>query len=190
MEPAPLPPHERHWRHPSELAPTSADLGDSGGSRAVVIATSTTALLLAAVLVVAFAPSRSSAPIAVSATTLPSATVQLQSATSQVTVGGGRNEEQHVITFRHMTRPESEVALVGAPNAISAAPVGDADDFALASDVPHDSDRVVVLTNSFAYDLRWGDIVDITAPDGSIVMTRNGRLVATWVNGDLRLLVN
>ncbi|WP_148288589.1 hypothetical protein [Ilumatobacter nonamiensis] len=190
MEPAPLPPHERHWRHPSELAPTALDVESGGGSRALIVATGTTALLLVAVLAIALAPSRTSAPIAVSATTLPSATIQLRSASTQVTVDAPVAVEQNVLTFRNMMRPDRGVALAGAPNAVSAAPVGDADDFALARGVPAATDRVIVLTTSFAYDLKWGDIDHITAPDASIVMTRDGQLVATFVSGELRLLVN
>lgn len=190
MEPAPLPPHERHWRHPSELAPTAADVDDVSNSRALVIATGTTALLLAAVLIVALSPSRSAAPIAVSATTLPPATIQLQSAPATIAATLSRDEDQMVLTIHNMTRPGLGVALAGAPNAVSAAPVGDADDFALAGGLPEARDRVIVLTTSHAYHLFWSDLEAVSAPDGSIVMTHDGRLVATFVRGDLRLLVD
>lgn len=189
MEPAPLPPHERRWRHPSELAPTALEVEAGGGARALVIATGTTALLLAAVLAIALAPSRTSAPIAVSASTLPPATIQLRSTPTQPAVAP-LIAEQSVLTLRNMMLPDHGVALAGAPNAISAAPVGDADDFALARGVPTATDRVIILTTSYAYDVRWGDIDRITAPDASIVMTRDGRLVATFVSGELRLLVD
>jgi hypothetical protein len=185
--PAPIPPHERHWRHPSELAPTAADVETPSNGRALVLATGTTALLLAAVMFVALTPSRSSAPTAVSATTLPSATIELQSGASQA---GQANARDQVRTNRRSILSENGVALVGAPNAVSAAPVGDADDFAVAGDVPDDAERVLVLTASHAYDVSWGDIHDIAAPDGSIVMTRDGWLLATFVSGELRLLVN
>lgn len=187
MGPAPLPPHERHWRHPSELAPTAADVESPPNGRALVLATGTTALLLAAVLFVALAPPRSSAPTAVSATTLPSATIELQAGASQSDQSPARDQ---VRPNRSSVLSENGVALVGAPNAVSAAPIGDADDFAVASDVPDHDERVIVLTTSHAYDVSWGDIDDIAAPDGSIVMTRDGRLLATFVSGDLRLLVN
>jgi hypothetical protein len=187
--PAPIPPHERQWRHPSELAPTAADIDTPTNARALILATGTTALLLAAVLVVAISPSRSAAPSAVSATTLPAATIELQRAAAEV--------EREVAGTQEAIRPqrntilsENGLALVGAPNAVSAAPVGDADDFAIAGDIPAGTERVIVLTASHAYDLRWGDIGDIAAPNGSIVMTRDGSLLAMFVSGELRLLVD
>ena len=69
-------------------------------------------------------------------------------------------------------------------------PSATADDFAIAGAVPAASERVIVLTSSHAYDLRWGDIEDIAAPNGSIVMTRDGSLLAMFVSGELRLLVD
>jgi hypothetical protein len=184
--PAPIPPHERHWRHPSELAATADDVEFGSSRRAIVLATGTTALLLAAVLVVALAPTRSSAPSAVSATTLPAATIELASRPTLPEPA----DQGVVLTFRSMVLRDHSVALVGAPNAISAAPVGDTDDLALAGRVPNDDERVLVLTRSHAYDLAWHRIDDIAAPDGSIVMTRDGDLVATFVSGELRLLVD
>jgi hypothetical protein len=85
---------------------------------------------------------------------------------------------------------ENGLAMVGAPNAVSAAPVGKAEDFAIAGTLPDDSERVIVLTSSHAYDLRWGDIGDIAAPNGAIVMTRDGSLLAMFVSDELRLLVD
>ena len=85
---------------------------------------------------------------------------------------------------------EQGLVMVGAPNEVSAAPVGRAEDFALAGGLPGDDERVIVLTSSHAYDLRWGEIDDIAAPNGAIVMTRDGSLLAMYVSGELRLLVD
>jgi hypothetical protein len=188
VDPAPLPPHERQWRHPSELAPTAAVIDTPTNGRALILATGTSALLLVAVLVVALAPPRSSAPSAVSATTLPSATIELRTVGQ---VGQSPSTEQQIVrTQRSTMLGKNGLALVGAPNAVSAAPVGDAADFALAVGIPDDSEQVIVITTSHAYDLPWGDIDDIAAPNGSIVMTRDGSLLATFVSGELRLLVD
>jgi hypothetical protein len=154
----------------------------------VILATGTTALLLAAVLVVALAPPRSAAPNAVSATTLPAATIELQRPAGDVDRGAASDQET-LRPQRSTILSENGLALVGAPNAVSAAPVGDADDFAIAGSIPADTERVSVLTASHAYHLRWGDIGDIEAPNGSIVMTRDGSLLAMFVSGELRLLV-
>lgn len=188
VSPAPLPPHERNWRHPSELAPTTAEIETPSNARALILATGTTALLLAAVLVVAVSPPRSSAPNAVSATTLPSATLELQRGVGNAEQNSTR--EQQIVRTQHSSLTgENGVALVGAPNAVSAAPVGNAEEMALAGDLPNDSERVIVLTSSHSYDVRWGDIPALAVPDGSIVMTRSGSLLALFVSGELRLLV-
>ena len=187
--PAPIPPHERQWRHPSELAPTAADIDHPTNARALILATGTTALLLAAVLLVALSPPRSTAPSAISATTLPAATIELQRSAGE-SDSESAIEQETVRPLRSTILSENGLALVGAPNAVSAAPVGNADDFALAGEIPADAERVVVLTASHAYDLRWGDIGDIAAPNGSIVMTRDGSLLAMFVSGELRLLVD
>ncbi len=185
MGPAPIPPHERQWRHPSELAPTAADIDTPSNARALILATGTTALLLAAVLVVALSPPRSSAPSAVSATTLPAATMELHSP------GGLAVADQVTLRPQRSTLlSQNGLVMVGAPNAVSAAPVGEAEDFAIAGDLPDDAERVIVLTTSHTFDVRWGDIADVVAPDGSIVMTREGSLLAMFVSGELRLLVD
>jgi hypothetical protein len=187
--PAPIPPHERRWRHPSELAPTAADIDTSTNSRALILATGTTALLIAAVLVVAMAPPRSAAPSAVSATTLPAATLELQRSSGD-TSRVAASDDVAVRPERNTVLSEHGLVMVGAPNAVSAAPVGAAEDFALAGAVPADDERVIVLTSSHAYDLEWGEIGNIAAPDGAIVMTRDGSLIAMFVSGELRLLVD
>ncbi len=186
---APIPPHERQWRHPSELAPTAADIDPPTNARALGLATGTTALLLAAVLAIAFLPSRSTAPSAVSATTLPPPTIELQRTAVDVDRDAADRQE-NVRPLRNTVLSEHGLALAGAPNAVSAAPVGNANDFAIASDIPADAEPVIVLTTSHAYDLRWAEISSIAAPNGSIVMTRGGSLVAVFVSGELRLLVD
>jgi len=172
------------------MAPTAADVETPAIPRAIAIATGTTALLLVAVLVVALAPSRSSAPSAISATTLPPATIQLQ--TPDTSSGSSTtNDQGGVVTFRHMAVQDQALALVGAPNAVSATRIiGGADELAVARTLPPDPERVILLTSSHAYTLRWSEIDDITAPNGSIVVTSDGRLLATFVSEELRLLVD
>jgi hypothetical protein len=125
----------------------------------------------------------------VSATTLPPATIELQDAAGSID-RSSTGDQQIVRTQRSSILSENGVALVGAPNAVSAAPVGNADDFAIAGDLPASGERVIILTSSHSYDLRWDDIDNIAAPNGSIVMTRDGSLLAMFVSGELRLLVD
>lgn len=75
VEHGPLPPHERTWRHPSELAAEQHALAraETAGptTRIFAFTTGTLGLLAVGLLIVAVTPGRSEAPVAVSATTTP-----------------------------------------------------------------------------------------------------------------------
>lgn len=77
VEYGPLPPHERTWRHPSELAAEQHALAraETTGptTRIFAFTTGTLGLLAVGLLIVAVTPGRSDAPIAISATTTPAA---------------------------------------------------------------------------------------------------------------------
>ncbi|WP_420452699.1 hypothetical protein [Ilumatobacter sp.] len=195
MEPAPLPPHERTWRHPSELAPTVDDVDPGWNGRGWVLAAGTVATMMAAVMVLALSPPRSPSPTAVSATTVPAATIRLQTAApspSTATTGPSAAPDgeatQTVRMNRTVALPDRALALVGAPIAVSRA--GRSHDRSVAPDLPAADDRVIVLTVSHTYDVSWGHVARLAAPDGSIVMTVDGQLVASWVDGELRILVS
>jgi hypothetical protein len=157
-----------------------------GGGRALVLATGVVAVMLAAVMVVALTPPRSNAPTAVSATTLPALTVQLRS--SAVQSATARDNEPVRIDHNTMSR-DNALTLIGAPNAVSAAPT-DHDAFDVGQRVPDSDERVYVLTRSHTYALSWSQIDRLVAPDGSVVVTVDGELVATFADGELRILVD
>ena len=73
VEHGPVPPHERSWRHPSELAADELAVLRAEevprSTRAFAVATGTLGLVALAVFVLAMTPSRTGTPIAVSATT-------------------------------------------------------------------------------------------------------------------------
>ena len=75
VEHGPVPPHERTWRHPSELAAEERELARAEAvpatSKVFAITTGTIGLLAIAVLLVTVTPSRHSQPIAINATTIP-----------------------------------------------------------------------------------------------------------------------
>lgn len=191
MAPAPQPPHERAWRHPSELAPSPVDVEEStGGARALVLATGVAAAMLAAVMVVALSPPRSNAPTAVSATTLPALTVQLRSSAIQSTDRSAiaRDSEPVRIGNNTMSR-DNALALVGSPNAVSASPADPAD-LDVGQHAPDGAERVYVLTQSHTYVVRWSQVARLVAPDGSAVVTADGELLATFVGDELHILVD
>lgn len=188
--PAPQPPHERAWRHPSELAPSNVDIEETaGGGRALVLATGVAAAMLAVVMVVALTPPRSDAPVAVSATTLPAMTSQLRGSAVQSSDQNqtARDSEQVRIGSNTMSR-DNALTLVGAPNAVSAASANPSAD--VGKRLPGDDERVYVLTRSHTYALWWSQVDRLVAPDGAIVVTADGELVAAFVDGELDVLVD
>jgi hypothetical protein len=70
---APLPPHERPWRHPSELGPPEHEPTSTSG-RVLIVTTATLSLLLIGLLALSMTPGRGADPVAVEATTDRSAT--------------------------------------------------------------------------------------------------------------------
>jgi hypothetical protein len=81
---APLPPHERAWRHPSELAAAEREAFRTesvpASTRVFAIVTGTVGLLAVGVLILSATPRRPDSPVAISATTTPVATVESVSA--------------------------------------------------------------------------------------------------------------
>ena len=146
--------------------------------------------MLAAVMVVALTPPRSNAPTAVSATTLPALTVQLRSSAIQSTdrSATARDSESVRIGSNTMTR-DNALALIGSPHAVSAAPV-DPGALDVGKRLPEGSERVYVLTQSHTYAVLWSQIDRLAAPEGSAVVPVDGELLATFVDGELRTLVD
>lgn len=170
------------------------DLDDStGGGRALVLATGVAAAMLAAVMLVALTPPRSSAPNAVSATTLPALTVQLRSTAisdvDRAETGRASDDTTFGVRIERSTLSrDNALALVGAPNAVSATPT-DPGGLAVGQHLPDGADRVYVLTRSHTYAVQWAQIDRVEAPDGSAVVTAAGELVASFEDGELHILV-
>lgn len=185
---APLPPHERTWRHPSELGPTRLDIDTGGHGKIAILASGTVAVMMVAALVVAVTP-RSTNPLAVSATTAPSSGRTIQAAAGAGEAEpGGEIDVAFAVSAVRSTRIASFTAI---PNAIVAVPaemtsVGRSREAAPAT-LPDLADKVLVLTDEFAYEVPWSDVAlmsfaraDVLAHDGSIVARFvDGHLVVT-----------
>src|SRR4051794_6771915 len=65
---APLPPHERPWRHPSELGPPAPEPTSTSG-RVIIATAATLSLLLIGLLAVSMTPDNGGSPQAVASTT-------------------------------------------------------------------------------------------------------------------------
>lgn len=188
MGPAPIPPHERAWRHPSEIGPTAADLRRDPSGRWLVLSAGALTAALAVGVIVSLTPRATPSPAAVSATTIavtvPPAQVQVRaSALAEPSPATVRLERPGVTRDRVQT-------LSGAPAAIAATHVDDPAKLDLAVRPPEPGDPVVVLTVTHAYDVMWDDVASMSAPDGTVVVTPGGALVAAFVSGELRLLVD
>lgn len=210
MGTAPIPPHERSWRHPSELAPTApAHTDDHGHTSRWALAAAGGAVAIAVVGVFALttAPQRASGPVAMSATTMPAYTVaSVAGATSSTddSSADSLGEPSAEASFgsvrleQPMLSTSAGLALTGAPKTI-AAPVPN-DDAAATTPSSSDTDTeaetdtdteagapnaiVRIITESHVYVLSWSDLERVMAPDGSIVVDDEGRLVGSFLDGE------
>jgi len=196
VEPGPLPPHERTWRHPSELGPTRADI-DPGQSRrtvATAFATGTLAVMLVGVLVIAVTPSAPAGPVTLSATTSPglvtTSAIATSNAPSAAATARATPPRQAIGVAR---QPIGLVSFSAMPNAVAAAPPLTLDGRAVADRLPDDTDPVYLHTEAVTYRLDWHAVEELTTfaavPDGSVVFDEAGDVVAHVRRGDLVTIV-
>lgn len=182
VEPGPLPPHERSWRHPSELGPTRVDVDDtSSNSHLLALMGGTLAVLAVAAMIVAMTPRTSSSPVALSATTTPitiRATVEPPAATT-------------VRSVQVLTPATALLAsFVAFPHAVSSEPQLDLDGTDVAAELPDDDEMVFLRTEAVTYRLPWHDVDLVNAPDGSVVFDTTGDVLARVAGGELVTLVD
>ncbi len=188
VEHGPLPPHERSWRHPSELGPTRLDVDESNGrSRANLLglAGGTLAVLAVAAMVVAMTPRTSSGPVALSATTTPITARALVTPPAPDTAPDTATDT----TQEMQSRTELLTSFVAFPHAVTPGPQLDVDGTEVAAEPPADDETVFVRTEAVTYRLRWDVAKTMSMPDGSVVFDEDGDLVARSSNGDLLSLV-
>jgi hypothetical protein len=137
VSPAPLPPHERPWRHPSELAPTRYSIEPDPHRYVVPLLVGTVTIVVVAALVVAMTPSPRSEPLTLSGTTTPARI------TRQVT------DESGLVPIAVFTP---------IPNAVAAIPTFSTDSLRYATRLPHSSEVVIVQTAWATYRLLWRDV--------------------------------
>jgi hypothetical protein len=184
VEPGPLPPHERTWRHPSELGPTRADVDPGPAHHLTALTFGALAVMAVIGMVVAMTPSTSSSPVALNATTVP-ATLSTESAATPRTatastagLSGSRIPIGALLT-----------SFASMPHAIASAPPLTLDGTAIATRLPRAGDLVLVRTDEVTYQLPWGQVRYLGAPDGSVVFDADGALVARIVDGNVVTIV-
>jgi hypothetical protein len=192
VEPGPLPPHERTWRHPSELGPTKADIEAGSSGHLAALAVGTLAVIAVAGLVIAMTPRTSSSPIALSATTTPvsilreppAASISTATAASSIRVATAASSGLPRIPIGALLTSFSAF-----PHAVTSGPQLTLDGTDVATRLPDDHDIVLVRTEAVTYQLPWGEVPFLGMPDGSVVFDGAGALVAHVAGGELvRLL--
>lgn len=191
VEPGPLPPHERTWRHPSELGPTKLDVDDGHGSQLTALIVGALAVVSVAAMVVAMSPRPTSGPMAISATTTP--ITQRATLTAPGSASPEGPTEATGITARpSAARAASTVLLTtfaAMPHSVSAGPQLDLDGTDIAAAHPAGGDAVFVRTGDVTYRLDWAQVPMLGAPDGSVVFDERGDLVAHVSGGKLISLI-
>lgn len=182
-----MPPHERSWRHPSELGPTSLDIDDSSRRshmNVLALAGGTMAVLAVAAMVVAMTPRTSSGPVALSATTTP---ITARAVVAPPASNSTDSSEAAPVQVRPRTALLTSFAAF--PHAVTPGPQLDIDGTDLAAAKPSDDEMVFLRTEAVTYQLSWDEAQRMTAPDGSVVFDADGDLVARMHEGDLVSLV-
>jgi hypothetical protein len=171
VERSPLPPHERTWRHPSEIGPTTVEVDRGSGHRFGALATGAFAVALIAALVVTVTPGGSvNAPITASASTSPPVRAAASTA----------------IAVAETIRSIRLVEATAIPSAIADVPAGayrstgSSDPEAVLPDL---HDQVLVLTDQYAYSVAWSDVARLDVEGDAVVVGTNGEIVARFSDG-------
>jgi len=194
VEPGPLPPHERSWRHPSELGPNPADIDTGSKHIAATLTIGAVAVLAVAGMVVAMTPKTTSSPVALSATTAPTSPATAATVSLTSTPGGATPREATASTAGISAAGIPVGALLSSfsafPHAITSAPQLTLDGTDIAEELPAAADRVFVRTEAVTYELQWGQVAYLSSPDGTVIFTVEGDLVAHVVDGQLITIVD
>lgn len=170
MEQGPIPPHERTWRHPSELAPTRSDvdLAPRGKAKQSVVfaaATGTLAIAAVAILLIAVTPDRSGAPLTLSATTSPPVIERTARQTGPVAA-------QPTVGLASFTPIPYSVT------ALSPAPTPATTNLGFADEVPALDEAVFVVTGNATYHTVWSQVSWLSSPEGATILDSSGEIVA------------
>ena len=193
VEPGPLPPHERSWRHPSELGPTRLDVDDAvrrTRTNLVAFAGGTMAVLAVATMVVAITPRTANGPVAMIATTTP---ITVRAILVPTVATEPTTPVTTPVTAPETTPLDPRTAMLTSfsafPHAVTPGPQLDLDGTDVAAESPADDEMVFLRTEAVTYRLSWDDAQRMNVPDGSVIFDAEGDLVARVSAGELLSLV-
>jgi hypothetical protein len=193
VDQGPLPPHERAWRHPSELGPPPHEPTSRSG-RVLIASTATLGLLLVGILAITMTPRRSASPVAATSTALglrgapaddaagglPMVTPigedgwAVTTADALADVSGGTARVQlatgGVVVVR-IVRTVDEVTVVSLPDGI------DADAFDVSDARPSGDDPVVVHDEDEPFAVPMGELANADLQEATPVLDEEGRLL-------------
>jgi hypothetical protein len=149
----------------------------------MTLAGGTMAVLAVAAMVVAMTPRTSSGPVALSATTTP---ITARAVTTPPSVTGTAAPP---VPIEVRARTAMLTSFVSFPHAVTSGPELDVDGTDVADASPAQDETVFLRTEAVTYRLSWGDVQQMTIPDGSVVFDDEGDLVARVSDGDLLSLV-
>ena len=192
VEHGPLPPHERTWRHPSELGPTRADVETGSSNHLAALAVGALAVVAVAGLVIAMTPRTSSSPTALSATTTPVSALRPNDPTAvrqDATAPRVATAAASGLTASRIPIGALLTSFSAFPHAVTSGPQLTLDGTDVATRLPDDHDIVLVHTEAVTYELPWGEVPFLRMPDGSVVFDGAGALLAHVAGGRLVMLV-
>ncbi len=144
------------------------------------------AVVAVAGLVVAMTPRAVTNPLALSATTMPPAVVSAAS----VPGNGPGGAAPSVPTAQPAGIPMGALltSFAAFPHAVTSGPHLDLDGTGIANGEPDADDVVLVRTDAVTYRLPWGQVPLLDMPDGTVVFTVDGDLLAHVRRGELVVL--
>jgi hypothetical protein len=181
VDSAPLPPHERTWRHPSEMGAPVVEVEPSSSARVMALVGGTLAVALVAALVITLTPRQTTTTTAISVTTVPAASALQEAANTAVAAA------ESIRTTRLSGATAIPNAIADVPSAAfrSLPSDGSTEDRAVLPDL---EDQVTVLTEQFAYSVAWRDVGRLDLAEIAIVVDDEGTIVARIDDG--RLIVS
>ncbi len=195
VEPGPLPPHERSWRHPSELGPPAHEPTTTGG-RVLILSTATLGLLLVGVLALSMTPRRSGSPATANSTlsSFRAASASLTSVSQPVlplvtpvgddgwgvtTADALAGASGQFVQVRLPTGEIIEVEVVGRDGdlaLVSLPPDSEAEPYELATATPRPTDTVVVGTDQQLV-VTMDELAHVDVDEATPVLDDDGRLI-------------
>ena len=140
------------------------------------------AVVAVAGLVVAMTPRAVTNPLALSATTMPPAVVSVASAP------GGSAPSVPTAQPAGIPMGALLTSFAAFPHAVTSGPHFDLDGTGIANGEPDADGVVLVRTDAVTYRLPWGQVPLLDMPDGTVVFTVDGDLLAHVRRGELVVL--